>query len=113
MNFNIVEGNAVFALATAILVWVYLVKTNIRRLYRVPLAAVGLVAGYVLASLNDKLATHDHTAIASQWWYENSGLAVFTLLLAVFPVVHYLQTKHEARAMRPMRRSHASIRAHR
>lgn len=118
MNSGIVQANAVLALGAIVVLWVYLLRTNIKRVYRIPLGGIGLLAGYVLFTINDKLSTHTHIAESARWWYENSGLLAMVLALGALPFASHWQAQHQkregaARRRRVLGGSHGSMNAQR
>lgn len=115
MNSGIVQANAVLALGAIVVLWVYLLRTNIKRVYRIPLGGIGLLAGYVLFVINDKLVTHAHLTESARWWCENSGLLVMAMALGALPFASHWQAQHvkregaTARKRRVMGGSHGSM----
>ena len=113
MNSPTLLGAAALVLGVVVVVWVYLIRTNISRWFRWPLAVIAVVACYTMVSLNSKLASQARmTADAVRWW-ENSTLTIVTVLVVVLPLMHALHERHERRGARQLKRSHAHVQAHR
>lgn len=113
MSPSTLQGAAFLVLAVVLAVWVYLLKTNIIRWYRLPLAAIAFVAGYTLVCLNAKIVSTSRLSAEVITWWENTALTVVTVLVFVLPAMHMLHERHAKRTVRAMKRPHARARAHR
>ena len=113
MNSPTLQGASALALGAVVFVWIYLIRTNIVRWYRLPLAVIAIVAGYTLVSLNSKIASHARLSADAVTWWENSSLLIVTVLVVVLPAMHWLHERHERVQAMQAKRSHAGVRAHR
>jgi hypothetical protein len=113
VNPSTLQGAAALVLGTVIVVWVYLLRTNIIRWYRWPLAAIAIAAGYTLVVLNGKIESHTRMAADTVTSWENIALSIVTVLVFALPAMHWLHEWHQKRCAQPIKRSHAHMQAHR
>lgn len=109
MNPSTLQGAAALMFGVVVVVWVYLLRTNIVRWYRWPLAIIAVIAGYTLVSLNSKIVSHARMATGDVQWWENWSLLVVTVLLVAMPVMHGCHERHQRTHKQPARGSRASM----
>lgn len=114
MNWDEVRGNAALSLLAVLIVWLFLLRTNIKRRYRILPAGCAGLACFALFAINDKLAHAAGESRFSAWWYQNIGFVVIAMALGAVTVAGYQQGRHVKRGSSSgssLKRSHAHVRA--
>jgi hypothetical protein len=109
VNPSTLQGAAALVFACVVAVWVYLLRTNISRWLRWPLAGIAVLAGYTMSKLNDQIMSHDRLPADLVKWWENSALLIVTVLLFVLPAMHALHERGEKRCARATKGSRAQM----
>lgn len=113
MKTNILEANAALSIAVILIIWLFMLFTNFRRVYRIPLVVCAMAAGFVLFGVNEKIITQSHTPDAARWWYENAGLVVAAGLVAALLFAVAMQVQWESKRHGVRGRHHHAARVHR
>lgn len=117
MNSPTLQGAAALVFGAVVFVWVYLIRTNMIRWYRWPLAAIAVVAGYVLVCLNARIVSQARMSADRVSWWENTSLTIVTVLFFVVLAMHWLHERHQRNersgSLTTLKRSHAHARTQR